>query len=98
MTPDGWPYDWPQRTLTAQECDGPWYQWDDDADEHVERDGTHWTVIDRDTGELIGSFGMKVEVATCEEALDEAERFGSKWGWPVDRDAVQRAPDTGGDK
>lgn len=51
----------------------------------VERDG-HWTVIDRETKELIGSFGMEVNLPTRDEALDEAQRFGSKWDWPVDRD------------
>lgn len=52
-------------------------------------DGEFWTTIDRDTGELIGSFGIMNRLPDREAALDEAERFGSKWAWPVDRDFVE---------
>lgn len=71
------------RVLTAAIRYGPWQEWD--GEKHADRHGTYWTVIDRDTGEQIGSFGFPVEMATREQALQEAERFGSKWDWPTDR-------------
>lgn len=52
------------------------------------RDG-QWTVIDRDSGVQIGGFGLPAYYDTFEEALEEAERFGSKWGWPVDRETSE---------
>lgn len=57
-------------------------------------DGEFWTTIDRDTGELIGSFGIMNRLPTREAALREAERFGSKWGWPTDREWVEGGTDT----
>ncbi len=55
----------------------------------VEIKGEGWTIMDRETKEWIGSFGMISKHATREEALVEAERFGSKWDWPTDRDWVE---------
>jgi hypothetical protein len=46
-------------------------------------DEAGWTIADRDTGELIGSFGTKSVHPTEEDALEEARRFGSKWSWPT---------------
>lgn len=68
---------WPQRTLTAEKRTGEWI---DDATGKG-HDGDYWTVVDRDTREQIGSFGLPVCMATEEEALEEAQRFGSKWAW-----------------
>lgn len=52
----------------------------------VEIKGEGWTIMDRDTKEWIGSFGILSRHDTREEALIEAERFGSKWDWPTDRE------------
>lgn len=72
------------RVLAAEPRTG---QWSEHVDgELIDREGLYWTVIDRDTGDQVGGFGFPVQMATREEALDEAWRFGSKWDWPVDRE------------
>jgi len=55
----------------------------------VEIKGEGWTIMDRDTKEWIGSFGLLSRHDTREEALVEAERFGSKWDWPTDREWIE---------
>lgn len=82
------------RVLAAEKRVGPWREYRDvlegDHDDVIEHEyGEYWTVIDRDTGEQVGSFGMPVQLATRDLALAEAERFGSKWDWPTDREWTQ---------
>jgi len=70
---------WPNRVLTAEIREGEWTDYS--CEPPKQHSGTYWTVVDRDTREQIGSFGFPVETATETQALEEAERFGSKWGW-----------------
>ena len=59
------------------------------AVQRTDKDGTYWTTIDRETKEGIGSFGLLHRFDTREEALVEAERFGSKWDWSTDREWIE---------
>ncbi len=75
------------RVLVADRREGRWISgYSSKRKEAIYSTGVYWTVIDRETEEEIGSFGMPVQLATRDEALAEAERFGSKWDWPTDRE------------
>jgi hypothetical protein len=69
------------RILTVEQREGSWTDWSTEPE--TKREGPYWTVIDKDTQQQIGSFGMAVEMATKEAAMKEGERFGSKWDWPM---------------
>lgn len=77
-------------SLSVEERTGQWTDWSTDPE--TKREGTYWTVVDEE-GQQRGSFGFPVELATRDEAVREAYRFGSKWDWAVvNRGTGKREP------